>query len=177
MKCKRLVILGKKSRGTCPFVIHRRSTCSLGSVDCIGAPDRTQCPAELLETTLDYSNDSLRLLDPPVEYKPPVTQWSDFAPLQTPPFDFYPIRIEHLLTPAAGAQEDINQWVRRSMIVLVHMQMYYGEKARRKYNKVLALGQDAFVPRASGYSGTSNRLIKASLCLWTSANKLIHNGI
>lgn len=116
-------------------------------IDCIGPPDLTEFPAELLENTLDYSNDSLRLLDLPPEYKPPITTWSELAPRQTPPADFYPTKIEHLLEP--GAIEKIDQWVRRSMIDLARMQLY-GEKAGRKYNKVLALGQDAFVPKARG---------------------------
>ena len=88
-------------------------------IDCIGAPDLTEFPAELLENTLDYSNDSLRFLDLPAEYKPPVTQWSDLAPQQTPPSDFYPSRVEHLLTPSA--LEEIEQWVRHSMIDLARM--------------------------------------------------------
>ena len=116
-------------------------------IDCIGDPDLSEFPAELLENTLDYSDDSLRLLDLPAEYKPPRTQWSDLAPQQTAPSDFHPTKVEHLLIPSA--LEDIDQWVKRSMIDLARMQMY-GEKAGRKYNKVLALGQDAFVPRARG---------------------------
>ena len=116
-------------------------------IDCIGIPDSTEFPTELLEETLDYSNDSLRLLDLPAEYKPPVTRWSNLAPRQTPPPDFTPSKVEHLLTP--GALEEINRWIRHSMIDLARMQMY-GEKAGRKYNKVLALGQDAFVPAARG---------------------------
>ena len=76
-------------------------------IDCIGPPDLTEFPAELLENTLDCSNESLRLLDLPTKYKPPLTpaninsQWSDLAPQQTPPSDFYPSRVEHLLAPSA----------------------------------------------------------------------------
>ena len=92
-------------------------------IDCVGDPDLSEFPAELLENTLDYSDDSLRLLDLPAEYKPPQTKWSDLAPQQTPPSNFYPTRVEHLLT--SSALEDIDQWVRRSMIDLASTLLYF----------------------------------------------------
>ena len=71
---------------------------------------------ELLENTIDCGSDSLRMLDLPAEYKPLVTKWSDLAPMQTPPADFHPTKVEHLLTRVAV--EEIDQWIRRSMIDL-----------------------------------------------------------
>ena len=115
--------------------------------DCVSAPDLSEFPAELLESTLDYSDDALRLLELPEEYVPPVTQWSELAPAQVPPLGFEPSTVEHLLTHEAICQ--INQWIQRSMIDLARMQRL-GEQAGRKYNKVLALGQDAFLPEARG---------------------------
>ena len=73
----------------------------------------------LLKNTLDYGSGSLWMLDLPAEYTPPVTKWSDLAPRQTPPTDFYPTKVEHLLTPRAV--QEIDQWMRRSMIDLARM--------------------------------------------------------
>jgi hypothetical protein len=87
------------------------------------------------------------MLKLPAEYVPPNTQWSEIAPPQVPPIGFVPSRVEHLLTPEAICS--IEQWIARSMIDLARMQRL-GERAGRKYNKVLALGQEAFLPVARG---------------------------
>ena len=60
--------------------------------DYVSAPDLSEFPAELLESTLDYSNCSLRLLELQAEYVPPVTQWSELALPQVSPADFRPTK-------------------------------------------------------------------------------------
>ena len=105
--------------------------------DCVSAPDLSEFPTELLENVLDYSIDSLRMLPLPAEYVPPNTKWSELASPQVPPIGFVPSKVEHMLTPEAMCS--IEQWITRSMIDLARMQRL-GEKAGRKYNKVLALG-------------------------------------
>ena len=87
--------------------------------DCVSAPDLSEFPAELLESTLDYSDDSMRLLELPAEYVPPVTQWSGLASPQVPPLGFVPTKVEHLLTHEAICQ--IDQWIGRSMIDSAHI--------------------------------------------------------
>ena len=109
--------------------------------------DLSKFPTELLENVLDYSNNSLRMLELPTEYVPPNTQWSEIAPPQVPPIGFVPSKVEHLLIPEAICS--FGQWITRSMIDLARMQRL-GERAGRKYNKVLALGQEAFLPEARG---------------------------
>ena len=117
--------------------------------DCVGAPDLSEFPAELLESTLDYSNDSLRLLELPADYISPVTQWNELALPQVPPAGFKPTKVEHLLTPEAICLNNQWPWIGRSMIDLARMQRL-GDQAGRKYNKVLAFEQDAFLPEARG---------------------------
>ena len=127
----------------------------LAWADCIKPLPVSDIPTQMYEEMDSFAEPSLAKLLVPDPCPAPVTQWLPRAVQPDPPSDFHPTSISDLLSEE-GIQL-MKDWLLEQMRYLADIEAH-GNKAQRRSNAPLALGQDMFKPQARGIVWDLRRL-------------------